>query len=139
MHHEREFRFPCRFSSSRSSDSQWIATRSVQSPYLFIFRILFSPRARFFQLKAAWLIRPFYTPRVQQSALFSRSLSALFTSTTFTATHDQKRKNAPATSHLNIIKYKHGRVTRSSAIDRHFKQSRAYIVSRLFILYMIIT
>lgn len=40
-----------------------------------------------------------YTPRVQQSALFNRSLSALFTSTTFTATHDQnvKRKKKKIT------------------------------------------
>ena len=66
-------------------------------------------QARFSQLNAAWLIRPFLHSSCPTKRSFqpsSLSLSALFTSTTFTATHDQnvrekkknKKNNTPATS-----------------------------------------
>lgn len=61
--------------------------------FLFFNHISFLlSQARFSQLNAAWLIRPFLhssCPTKRSFQPFSLSLSALFTSTTFTATHDQ--------------------------------------------------
>lgn len=58
--------------------------------YFFLIIFLFSSLR---PVSLNWMLHGWsglsYTPRVQQSALFNRSLSALFTSTTFTATHDQ--------------------------------------------------
>lgn len=84
--YEREYRFfpPLRPILDKNRDP------SNRFYYFFLIIFLFSSLR---PVSLNWMLHGWsglsYTPRVQQSALFNRSLSALFTSTTFTATHDQ--------------------------------------------------
>lgn len=88
--YEREYRF---FPSPFVRFSIRIAIRFFYFFFFFFNHISFLlSQARFSQLNAAWLIRPFLHSSCPTKRSFqpsSLSLSALFTSTTFTATHDQ--------------------------------------------------
>lgn len=100
--YEREYRFfpPfVRFSIR-------IAIRPIVFIIFFLIIFLFSSLR---PVSLNWMLHGWsglsYTPRVQQSALFNRSLSALFTSTTFTATHDQnvRRKKKKKVTHQRPV------------------------------------